>query len=160
MKKIASLLLLIFAVQFSFAQVKKRTYKTLHETSYSKGDLILCPEIIYYDARLDERGKDSLKIIAAFLLKNPSFSIEVNVYTDHRGNDSYNKHISVNRANCIVDYLNRINNIPLQRMKSNGYGEEDPVYTQEQINKESNTDKKNIMYAANRRTEIKILSVK
>lgn len=158
-KKIFFTLLLFCTVQFSFAQVKKRTYKTFHETSYAKGDVIFV-DVLYHDSRLDYTGIDSVKLIGDFLAAHPTYKIEIGVYNDVRGSSAYNKKSSESRAQCVADYLNKNYNIPYDRMKCYGYGEEFPVHTQEQINKETNTDKKNILYAANRKTEIKILSVK
>ena len=159
-KLIVSLLMTVL-LQNSFAQLKKTAYKSFHEKSYAKDDIILCPVIIYYDARLDERGKDSIKIIADFLISHPTLIVEVGVYTDQRGNNSYNKKLSEMRAKCIVDYLNQNFTISYDRMKSFGYGEEFPIYTQGEIdNATGNKMAQEEMYTKNRRTEIKILSVK
>lgn len=155
------LLLITFGFsQISFAQSKKRNYKTFHEKSYTKGDVILSPVILYYDSRLHKRGEDSLKFIADFLIAHPNLTVEIGVYTSQRGSNSYNMRLSQNRANHIVNYLNEVHIIPIQRMNPHGYGEENPIYSEAEINKQTSQNEKEKMYLANQRMEIKILSVK
>ena len=77
---------------------------------------------------------------------NPKLKIEISGHTDDVGGDTANQLLSENRAKAVVDYL-KTKNIPETRLKFHGYGEAQPVTTNETV--EGRT--------LNWRTEFKIL---
>jgi outer membrane protein OmpA-like peptidoglycan-associated protein len=84
-----------------------------------------------------------------FLQKFPEMKIEIGGHTDNTGNKDRNYKLSENRAKAVMDSLVDLG-IPKNRMTAKGYADELPVDTNETPEGR----------AQNRRTEIKILSVK
>jgi len=88
-------------------------------------------ENIYYDFdrwEIREDAKPALDELAAILMLNPSFSIELASHTDWRGQEGYNLNLSQRRAQSAVDYLTEIG-ISTERLNAIGYGETLPVTT-------------------------------
>jgi outer membrane protein OmpA-like peptidoglycan-associated protein len=114
-------------------------------------------ENVFYDfakASLREESKAELDKLADFLLKNDNINVELSSHTDSRGSDAANKKLSQARAQSCVDYL-ITKGVKKQNIVAKGYGESKLV----------NRCKNNVKcseeeHQANRRTEIKILSVK
>ena len=80
------------------------------------------------------------------LTKNPTLKIELGGHTDNVGRPEANQRLSEQRAKAVYDYL--INKgIPSNRLSYKGYGETQPVAT-------NDTDEGR---RENRRTEIKVL---
>ena len=77
----------------------------------------------------------------------PTLKIEISGHTDNVGSDAYNKKLSLGRAKAVVDFLID-NGIDSDRLTSAGYGESQPIETNE-------TEEGRQM---NRRTEFKVLS--
>jgi OOP family OmpA-OmpF porin len=89
----------------------------------------------------------ALEDVVATIKKHPHYKWEVGGYTDGVGSASYNKKLSKQRAQSVVDYLvsqgaNRKN------LKIVGYGKDNPIATNETLEGRS----------MNRRVEIKVLS--
>jgi outer membrane protein OmpA-like peptidoglycan-associated protein len=78
--------------------------------------------------------------------KNAYFEIEG--YTDSTGNPTYNQKLGLERAEAVKRYLYTQHNIPLHRMNTISYGEDNPVAP--------NNDKDG--RAKNRRVVIKVLA--
>ncbi len=78
----------------------------------------------------------------------PTLKIELGGHTDSQGSKTYNQSLSERRAQAVVDYLTK-NGISADRLVSKGYGEDEPVATNE--TKEGRQQ--------NRRTEFKILAL-
>ncbi len=105
---------------------------------------------IFFDfdkATLRDESIPELKRVARVLEENSNIRIELSGHTDSRGSDSYNKRLSEKRAEAVVDYLVD-HGIDKNRLESKGYGEEQPIATNET---EEGRQK-------NRRTEFKIIS--
>lgn len=84
--------------------------------------------------------------VVDLLTKNPTLKIELGGHTDNVGRPEANQRLSEQRAKAVYDYL--INKgIPSDRLSYKGYGETQPVAT-------NDTDKGR---RENRRTEIKVL---
>lgn len=84
--------------------------------------------------------------VVDLLTKNPTLKIELGGHTDNVGRPEANQHLSEQRAKAVYDYL--INKgIPSNRLSYKGYGETQPVAT-------NDTDEGR---RENRRTEIKVL---
>lgn len=78
----------------------------------------------------------------------PTLKIELGGHTDSQGSDEYNQKLSEERAAAVVEYLTQ-HGIDASRLKSAGYGEKEPMATNE--TKEGRQ--------LNRRTEFKVLSL-
>ena len=91
-----------------------------------------------------------------FLVANPRLKIEIGGHTDTRGNDKENLILSTDRAKSVVDYLKQ-KGIPEQQLLYKGYGELNPVVSDEEIAKLAEENEKEAAHQSNRRTEYKIL---
>jgi outer membrane protein OmpA-like peptidoglycan-associated protein len=114
-------------------------------------------ENVFYDlgkATLRPESKIELDKLAEFLVKNDNVKVELSSHTDSRGSDASNQKLSQARAQSCVDYL-LTKGINTSNIVAKGYGET------KLVNKCKNNVKcSEEEHQANRRTEIKILSVK
>lgn len=83
-------------------------------------------ENIYFDyskhyLTLDSRKR--INKIIAILLRNKNLKLEIGVHTDSRGAKNANMILSQKRAKAIVNYMVRVGNIDISRLKAIGYGE-------------------------------------
>ena len=62
-------------------------------------------------------------------------NIEISGHTDSRGSASYNQTLSENRSKSVVDYLVAIGGFPRERFEFKGYGEQQPLTTDQEIAK-------------------------
>ncbi len=65
-------------------------------------------ENIYFGFGSSEVDTESAKVLdqlAAYYLKNPSIQVDISAYTDTVGNDDFNKKLSEERANSVLNYL-------------------------------------------------------
>ncbi|WP_295530135.1 OmpA family protein [Novosphingobium sp. Chol11] len=92
--------------------------------------------------------RDTLDRVAQSMVQYPDSLIDVYGHTDSTGSDAYNQTLSENRARAVADYLVS-RGVSAQRVRSQGYGETQPVAS-------NATDEGR---AANRRVEIKIVPV-
>lgn len=103
---------------------------------------------IYFETdsfRILPVSEPELKKLALFLQNNPKLEVEIQGHTDNSGRTEHNLTLSELRAKSVVDYLitNKIDSV---RLKYKGYGETQPVATNETA--EGKT--------LNRRTTVKI----
>jgi outer membrane protein OmpA-like peptidoglycan-associated protein/tetratricopeptide (TPR) repeat protein len=106
---------------------------------------------IFFDfdkATLRPESTNELQRLTKLLNDVPTMKIEISGHTDSKGANDYNLKLSDNRAKAVVDYLIKAG-IPANRLVYKGYGEEQPIATNE-------TDEGRQL---NRRTEFKILSM-
>ncbi len=125
-------------------------------TMFRKGDVIKIDNI-YYDYKMSDIRPDAaveLDKVAELLLKYPTMKIEMRSHTDSRASAEYNKALSVDRAKAAVAYL-KSKGIAAKRLKAIGMGETMPVN-----DCADGVDCTEEDYQQNRRTEIKILTVK
>jgi outer membrane protein OmpA-like peptidoglycan-associated protein len=114
-------------------------------------------ENVFYDfakATLRQESKIELDKLADFLLKNDNIKVELSSHTDSRGSDAANKKLSQARAQSCVDYL-LTKGVKTANIVAKGYGESKLVNRCKNNVKCSDEE-----HQANRRTEIKILSIK
>ncbi len=129
---------------------------TFEMEQIKKGDVFVFNHIFYdYNkATLRDESTEELDKLAGFLLENLNIKVELSAHTDSRGTAKDNLNLSQKRAQSCVNYLIK-KGIPKENIVAKGYGEEKLVNsctdgvecTEEQ-------------HQANRRTEIKVLSVK
>lgn len=113
------------------------------------GEKIILRNIFYAtdSYELIDKSVAELDKLTKFLENNPALKIEISGHTDNVGTNAYNLELSRKRAKSVVDYLTE-NGISNERLTYKGYGEEQPVDTNETEEGRAN----------NRRTEIKIIS--
>ena len=94
-------------------------------SSISKPVLI---DNIFFDfdrATLRPESAESLDELVQLLKDNAGVTIEIGAHCDYKGDDDYNKRLSQQRAESVVDYL--INHgIDKKRLTARGYGETTP----------------------------------
>lgn len=133
---------------------------TLNDTTFNKGD-VLSRNIVFSfsgaNTRVLDESKPFLDSLSLLLKQFPNITIEIGNYIDQRGNDDFNLAITEKRAEAIKYYLiqkgvNKVN------LKSVGYGEQNPIYTDKDYEKASFEEAEK-MHIENRRTEFKIIRV-
>lgn len=95
--------------------------------------------------QIQPKSESELEKILQFLRKNPSVKVEISGHTDNRGSAAYNRTLSQNRANSVVEYLTK-NGIQPSRLSARGYGDTQPIAS-------NDTEEGRQL---NRRTELKI----
>lgn len=98
---------------------------------------------------LEDASKTELNKLVELLANNPGLQVEIGGHTDSVGGDAENLTLSERRAGAVVDYL-VANGIEVGRLKAKGYGETQPVAS-------NDTEQGR---ALNRRTEMKIVQVR
>jgi peptidoglycan-associated lipoprotein len=84
-----------------------------------------------YDLRTDAR--ETLKVNAEWLKRNPTARIEIEGHCDSRGTNEYNLALGAKRAQAAKDYLANLG-IPGERLSTISYGAEIPVCTEQSEN--------------------------
>jgi len=77
---------------------------------------------------LSANAKNSLNQLTTILQKYPDTDIEIHGHTDSQGPAKYNQGLSERRADAVAGYL-RGRNIASSRLKTIGYGEKKPKFT-------------------------------
>ncbi|OGU60838.1 MAG: hypothetical protein A2X64_04535 [Ignavibacteria bacterium GWF2_33_9] len=80
----------------------------------------------YDKYELKEESFPELERLLKILNNNKSVKIQISAHTDDQGSDIYNKKLSENRAQAVVDYL-AAKGIERDRLKAVGYGESKPI---------------------------------
>lgn len=116
-----------------------------------EGKRIVLPKIEFgFDkTQLTPKSHQQLDSVLRFLRNNPGLVIELAGHTDNQGRKSYNKKISLKRAQAVRRYLIQ-KGIDGDRLVVRGYGQSQPL--------KSNKDRKGRQQ--NRRTELRILKNK
>ncbi len=107
---------------------------------------------IFFDVNkydLQAESQVELDQVVSLLRENPSLVIQINGYTDNSGKPADNQSLSENRAKAVVTYLMG-KSIDPKRLFFKGLGESSPVAS-------NDTEQGR---AQNRRTELKVVSVK
>jgi outer membrane protein OmpA-like peptidoglycan-associated protein len=94
--------------------------------------------------------------LVTFLEKNASISIELGGHTDTRGDAKENQILSEARAKSVYTYLVE-KGINADRLSYKGYGETQPIISDEEIAKLPTEAEQNIAHQSNRRTEYKTI---
>lgn len=86
-------------------------------------------ENIFFDSGkydLKDESHEALNLLYRFMHANPDVMVELNAHTDDVGSDQFNKHLSEQRANSVVQYLVQIG-IDASRLIPQGFGESQPI---------------------------------
>jgi outer membrane protein OmpA-like peptidoglycan-associated protein len=112
------------------------------------GEKVILKNIFFHfdSYKLKESSKAELEKIIQFMEENSGVKVEISGHTDSKGTEEYNKDLSRNRAREVYQYLVD-KGIDKQRLTYKGYGEEEPIATNESEQGR----------ARNRRTEFKII---
>ncbi|MFH2094390.1 MAG: OmpA family protein, partial [Bacteroidota bacterium] len=100
-----------------------------------------------YDLKPESRAE--LNKVIEFLNSNPDVKIEIGGHTDNVGTKEYNQVLSENRAKTVSNYLTN-HGIAKNRVQHKGYNFSQPKYPNDTEGGR----------AKNRRTELKIISIK
>ena len=110
-------------------------------------------DFVYFDfnsATLKEESYDELERLKQFVLSSSGANVEIAGHTDNIGPKEYNRQLSQDRAQAIVDYLVS-QGVTVEQLIAKGYGEDDPIAT--------NDDEKEGR-ELNRRVEMRVLDTK
>lgn len=127
---------------------------------FDKADLMMDPvgDKKGNDSKKPVNSQDSLLILYNTLVDNPTLIITLRSHTDSRGNNKYNKELSLRRAQTCVDFLIQ-KGINPARMVATGMGEEELLITDAYIKANAKTKpEQELLHQKNRRTDFKILS--
>lgn len=80
-------------------------------------------------AEVKEDSQGDIKSLADFMTQYPQTTTTVEGHTDSVGSDTYNQGLSERRANAVRDVLVNQYGIDSSRVSSVGYGESQPVET-------------------------------
>ncbi len=133
--------------------------KIVYLKKIKKGESIVLRNI-FFDLdkySLKPESKTELDRLIKLLNENPDLRIEISGHTDSRGSSSYNQELSEDRSKAVVDYLVGIGGFPRERFEFKGYGETNPLYSNEDIGKMKIKEDREEAHGLNRRTEFKIL---
>lgn len=124
----------------------------------SRGSITL--DNVFFDlgkATLRKESFVELDKLYNFLEENESIRIEIAGHTDTRGDAQSNQVLSQNRAKSVYDYLIE-KGIPRQRLRFRGYGQNEPLISDEEIAQMETEEDKERAHQQNRRTEYTILN--
>jgi outer membrane protein OmpA-like peptidoglycan-associated protein len=143
---------LFYSDHFSLQDVYERDEPYLKDVPLNPiktgGSIILRNVFYAYNSwELMDQSRIELDKVVQLMNENPTLKIEISGHTDNTGTPEYNLGLSEKRAASVTGYL-ASHGISPDRMKARGYGLTQPVMT-------NDTEEGR---AANRRTELKILS--
>jgi outer membrane protein OmpA-like peptidoglycan-associated protein len=121
------------------------------------GDVVI--EGVEYDlnkATLKPSSMEVLDRIVDMLKMNKNISIEINSYTDTRGNDKDNLKLSQARSQSCVDYI-LSKGITKDRLIPKGFGGANPLLSDAEIDKIPNKEEKEAEHQKNCRTAFRII---
>ena len=87
-------------------------------------------KVYFAQAEAVIRGDDNFDLLnemASAANQCPRFRVGINGYTSSEGEESYNQQLSERRANAVLAYLNSQGGIARNRLTATGYGEADPI---------------------------------
>jgi len=142
---------------------KEASYKEIIKTvlldKLKAGSKVVLKNIFYdYNkATLRPESINELDKLYELIMQNPTLKVELSAHTDARGSDAYNNKLSQERAQACVDYLIK-KGISTERIVAKGYGKQQLLINDEQINQQKTEAEKEALHQENRRSEFKILS--
>lgn len=143
------------------AYKEPRIVKTMKDSVFAVWDIIALPDIEYSGntPKVTPWAVDSLNEVAAFLNKKSNLVVEIGCHTSSLASAEYNIKLSEARARVAMDYLVKVKGIPAERITIKGYGETQPVYTDDYINRIKEPEKQMLYHRMNIRTELKVLKI-
>ncbi len=140
------------------AQEESKIFAHLYELIPIKEEGIKLPEILYdfNKTTLTSQAQDSLDYLYDILVDNPNIVIELRANTDSRGGAQYNLKLSQGRAESAVEYL-KGKGITSDRMVPKGYGKNNLLIPDSEINQLATEEEREAAHALNRRTDFIVL---
>ena len=122
----------------------------LDHARWEVGSVVQLRNVFFYFDKWDllPRSYVELDKLVRVMRTYPNMSVELSGHTDIRGDDAYNKQLSLRRAQAVVTYLQE-NGIAGDRLRFRGAGSREPVAT-------NDTDEGRSL---NRRVELKVVSM-
>jgi outer membrane protein OmpA-like peptidoglycan-associated protein len=99
-------------------------------------------------SNLSYEAKTNLNKLVTVLNSYPDTDIELQGHTDNKGSESYNRELSVQRANAVSSYLTR-EGIRGSRIAIRGFGEDVPKYDNDTENGRSQNRRVEFLITAN-----------
>jgi hypothetical protein len=149
---------------FAFAPGRgTKANKTIHDTLFSVGDIIRLPEIPFVPSReygkMNQATRDSLDLVAAFLISHAELTVELVNHTDYRGSNRYNDRLSSERARACVKYLINEKKIPPFHISAKGASEYFLLNDALDIAHALTKEEKKALHRMNIRTELVVKQV-
>jgi outer membrane protein OmpA-like peptidoglycan-associated protein len=114
---------------------------------------------VFFDldkATIRKESYSELNKLADFLKENESVKVEIGGHTDTRGDAKANQILSENRAKAVYEYIID-KGVDKSRLSYKGYGESQPIHTDEEIEQLESEEAKERAHQENRRTEYRII---
>jgi len=130
---------------------RKKEQRDIYLNKLEVGTEWEIPHVYFAFDKYDLLSKsfESLNEVVKVMKEYPHLRVEIQGHTDSKGSNSYNTRLSDNRAKSVRKHLIE-EGIAADRLESKGYGEIDPIATNE-------TEEGR---AKNRRVMLKVLAVK
>jgi outer membrane protein OmpA-like peptidoglycan-associated protein len=104
--------------------VEKATKRIVYEVTLSEDQ----GNFKFAQATLPDEAKQRIDQVVQELKANPNGAyIEIEGYTDNRGDKMYNERLGLERAEAVKRYLYQNHQIPLHRINVISYGEDNPI---------------------------------
>lgn len=144
----------------SYSQIDTTTYKTLNDSVFVVGDIIIVRDIVFNQpggSRINFESYVYLDLIAHFLLKYPNLKIEIAMHSDTRGSKSFAVTYTDKQAEAVKKCLIEKYGIDSSRLSSKGFGSSEYIIPDDLIKAE--TDKLEIqrLHQINRRMELRVV---
>lgn len=130
--------------------------KTVQLPKMVVGSVVVLENIFFEEdkASLTPESTPELDYVSRFLKANTKLMVQISGYTDSKGNNDYNKKLSMDRAKVVVNAL-VLKGIDAKRLVAKGYGEESPSVPNQ---KPDGTDNP-VGRQLNRRVDLRIIQV-
>ncbi len=117
-------------IEFTFAAASTKTANTRIDDI--KNRLLGEPLILYFGTgenylRLNDEQKNNISDLIYYLDNVSESSLEINGHTDKKGKAAKNIILSKERAQYVKNYLFKNGGITMNRMNTNGFGEDQPL---------------------------------
>lgn len=108
---------------------------TLLANTIQAGEIIVLKDIFFDLNKSDllPRSYRTLENLIVLMQNSPNLKIEIRGHTDNQGSSDYNQELSLKRAASVVDYLYIHGDIDRSRLKFIGYGDSNPVSSNESL---------------------------
>ena len=104
--------------------VDKATKRIVYEVTLSEDQ----GNFAFGKANLPDEAKERIDEVVKNLKANPNGAyIEIEGYTDSRGDKAYNEKLGLERAEAVKRYIYQTHQIPLHRISVISYGQDNPI---------------------------------
>lgn len=108
-------------------KIKKEVVEELLQTIDLSGITFL-----FDSNEITPKGRLILSDVVSILKKHPEFNVVIEGHTDNAGDDALNLHLSQQRAQSVLAYLNN-NGIQAGRLTAKGFGESSPIASNDSV---------------------------